>query len=309
MPDGTQCEPNKKFNKTWLIKNTGKLEWNESFPVKLVCIAGNIITADGSEYVDVAATKLNETSSISVELVAPSVSGNYFSEWVLSCNNFQFGPRIWCSIEVVDAENPAEDSPQQTQQEQPKNGLIIDLDNIKMNNSCFKPSNSYKPLNMSAFEALLSPNDQSRHDDTDDEFVVVPDCFDLSKKWKPPTTSDIEMELNKLKKSMLENSHENSYVNIKDRENESFDESIFRIKTPNGSETPSCSLTLNEDLIMLNSTESSDKRNEQVVIEMENSTQDAVKDEPKEEDATTIIGDNSDANAMPLIALLPANKM
>ncbi len=64
--------------KTWLIQNTGKLEWNLTFPVKLICIAGNIIINSENQSVDVANTKVNETASISVELMAPSNPGEFY---------------------------------------------------------------------------------------------------------------------------------------------------------------------------------------------------------------------------------------
>jgi hypothetical protein len=64
--------------KTWLIQNTGKLQWNFTFPVKLICIAGNIIINSENQSVDVANTKVNETASISVELMAPSNPGKFY---------------------------------------------------------------------------------------------------------------------------------------------------------------------------------------------------------------------------------------
>lgn len=77
MPDGTKCLPGMKFQKKWLIKNTGKLTWNtDAFPIKLNCIAGNIITQN--ESVNVEKTEVENTTIISVDLVAPNYSGKYF---------------------------------------------------------------------------------------------------------------------------------------------------------------------------------------------------------------------------------------
>lgn len=101
MPDGSQCEPGQRFDKTWLIKNVGNLEWSEvKFPVRLVCIAGNIAAVDDIDCVQVPETEVDDTASISVTLIAPPNEGTYFSEWVLCCNGFKFGPRIWCTIQV-----------------------------------------------------------------------------------------------------------------------------------------------------------------------------------------------------------------
>lgn len=151
MPDGTKCLPGIKFQKKWLIKNTGKLAWNnESFPVKLVCIAGNIPTQNG-EFVTVENTEVDNSTIISVDLIAPIMPGEYFSEWVLVCNNFKFGSRIWASIEVVDDSN-------------------------QLDSCSFRQSET------------------SSSDDFEDEFVVVPDCFDLKKNWKSKINTQNDLE-------------------------------------------------------------------------------------------------------------------
>lgn len=76
MPDGSKCEANMKFKKTWQLKNTGKLEWNSTdFQVKLVSIAGNIGIENDEFQVVVENTKPDETTSVSVDLVAPSYPG------------------------------------------------------------------------------------------------------------------------------------------------------------------------------------------------------------------------------------------
>jgi hypothetical protein len=150
MPDGTKTLPGIKFQKKWLIKNTGKLAWNtESFPVRLVCIAGNITAQN--EFVNVEKTEQDCSTTVSVELTAPLIPGEYFSEWVLVCEQFQFGPRIWASIEVVSDLNES-------------NPMLSDTLNFTKSSS-------------------LS-------DDLDDEFVVVPDCFDLNKNWKSNKCND-----------------------------------------------------------------------------------------------------------------------
>ncbi len=45
MADGSKVPPNRKFQKQWLIKNTGQLAWDnncDKFQVQLVCIGGDI---------------------------------------------------------------------------------------------------------------------------------------------------------------------------------------------------------------------------------------------------------------------------
>jgi hypothetical protein len=59
------------------------------------------MTENNCDYVNISTTKPGETVNVCVDLIAPVHSGKFSSEWVLSVNGFTFGPRIWCSIEVV----------------------------------------------------------------------------------------------------------------------------------------------------------------------------------------------------------------
>lgn len=158
MPDGTKFPPNREFQKQWLIKNKGKLSWNK-FPIQLVCIAGNISTLN-EEKVNVAPIDTDSTVQVNVNLASPSHPGEFYTEWALVCNGFQFGPRLWCSIQVEDVE--------------------INEEKLKYE-SCFSE---------------------------DDEFVVVPDCFDLTKKWKPDYLSRNEIYKNTLEMNQLLNENE-----------------------------------------------------------------------------------------------------
>lgn len=75
VPDGTQLRPNVKFEKMWMLKNTGKLEWShETFPVKLICVSGNIFVLNDN-HVDVKNTAQNEIATVSVNLMTPSKPG------------------------------------------------------------------------------------------------------------------------------------------------------------------------------------------------------------------------------------------
>lgn len=185
IPDGTKCEPSTKFRKTWLIKNTGKVSWSDdNFNVKLVNISGNINTTDRKEYVDVPTTLPNESVNVSVDLIAPNHPGKYSTEWVLTCNGFTFGPRIWCSIEVVD-------------------DVLKEKNDVNPVVQSFSANSSQNLLNL---DATFSDNISNINGETsDDEFVVVPDCFDLTKKWKK--TDQFE-NLNKISENTnKENEH------------------------------------------------------------------------------------------------------
>jgi hypothetical protein len=194
VPDGTKCEPNTKFNKTWLLKNTGKIDWSErKFPVKLLCTGGNLRSISG-EYVTVAETTVNETASVSVEFLAPPVSGPYFSEWTLACNGFRFGPRVWCTIEVTD--DTRRDAEARCNVIDAKNmsksavaSLGSSIDSTPMATvsptSATNDDSLYKKIDSATRSTSINSNSSAKCDDLDDEFVVVPACFDLSKKWKP----------------------------------------------------------------------------------------------------------------------------
>jgi hypothetical protein len=173
MPDGTKCDPNVKFQKTWLIKNVGKLNWtDDKFPVKLVCIAGNIMPEGNVDCVNVMETRLNQTASVSVELIAPPVEGTYFSEWVLCCHGFTFGPHIWCTIEVTSGADANHSSDNNSNNEE-ENRFIESVVGQKKHHHLTSPP-SPRSHHLSGFGV----------EDLDDEFVVIPDCFDLDKKWK-----------------------------------------------------------------------------------------------------------------------------
>lgn len=184
VPDGTQLRPHVKFEKMWMLKNTGKLEWShETFPVKLTCVSGNIFVLNDN-HVDVKNTVSSEIATVSVNLMTPSKPGSYFSEWRLSCNGYQFGPKIWCSIEVVDDKVAAAEAAGgvnslvdlTTPVERP---TTISTAATSFNNS----SDSFEEVNTSSFH----DNDDGEAEadkNFEDDILVVPDCFDLAKEWK-----------------------------------------------------------------------------------------------------------------------------
>lgn len=177
MPDGSQCDPGVKFEKCWIVKNTGKLDWSEANcgdgGVKLVCIAGNILPENDIECVDVNETRVGDVARISVALIAPPTPGTYFSEWVLCCTGggFKFGPRIWCTIQVVGSNNVSS-----------ADGTVERKD-LSLVESMYS-ERAAKRQQQQQQQKLQQRRDASlAHEDVDDEFVVIPDCFDLDKKW------------------------------------------------------------------------------------------------------------------------------
>jgi hypothetical protein len=139
----------------------------------LVCIGGNISNIE-EDSVLVNFTQLNEKLNVGVNLIAPSTPGEWYTEWTLVCRGFQFGPRLWCSIIVIESENDK----------------------------------------LANFEKNFSD---------EDEFVVVPDCFDLNKKWKPEMNKT--NILNDQNKKSIINDLENSYFEVSEQIENKTDES------------------------------------------------------------------------------------
>ena len=230
MPDGSKCAANANFQKVWQIKNTGKLSWHDNvFPVKLICIGGTLL--NNSPSVSVANTKVNETASISVDLTTPAFAGSFFSEWVLSCNGFQFGPRVWCTIHVVDEnENQSLCSNYAPPPHVPTSQIFDTI--IQMSNEMPCCSTQVLvPTSRCEFEQNINRASSSVDEDLDDEFVVVPDCFDLTKKWTPTaeTTREADQEeATVVLASTIPSQSDNSSEEVKIRQEESKSEEIER---------------------------------------------------------------------------------
>jgi hypothetical protein len=222
MPDGAKCEPDFKFKKIWLLKNNGKLVWNgeSSNVVELVCKSGQESEDEIEKITKIEMTKPDETTFVSVELKAPSKPGIYHTEWVLSCDGFQFGPRIWCTIEVIDNKKESiessnisirnESTNESESIEQETEDLLVDFRSNDSTTETTTPTTSRSDnlKNTTDYELLElnSPpqssshshsnsnsikNSELRFDSDDDDFVVVPDCFDLTKKWHLTTSDDL----------------------------------------------------------------------------------------------------------------------
>ena len=112
-----------------------------------------------------AATEVGATVQVSVNLVSASEPGDFYSEWAFVCRGFQFGPRLWCAIEVAEKELTEEDKQLATSQ-------FLDSD------------------------------------DQDDEFVVLPDCLDLSKEWRPDLSKDLEASYLEIEQQIDQTLHE-----------------------------------------------------------------------------------------------------
>jgi len=110
-PDGTYVAPGTAFTKTWRIKNVGSCTWTTSY--SLVFVNGSQM--GGASPIPLTMTVApNTTVDLSVNLVAPSTTGNYRGYWMLRNNysqNFGIGyggtHAWWVDINVSGSATPA----------------------------------------------------------------------------------------------------------------------------------------------------------------------------------------------------------
>jgi hypothetical protein len=109
IPDGMVFTPGKQFTKTWEIKNTSTCTWDTSY--KIIFWNGDIL--GGAYYYNLPQMVApGQTLPISLQLVAPSSSAVYTSEWMLQTpDNINFGvgqysAPFYTKIEVTDAAKP-----------------------------------------------------------------------------------------------------------------------------------------------------------------------------------------------------------
>ena len=80
IPDGTVLDPGESFTKTWRLKNAGTCSWTPSYAV--VFSNGDSMNGPASQALT-ANVNPGQTIDISVNLKAPSTSGNYTGYWKL----------------------------------------------------------------------------------------------------------------------------------------------------------------------------------------------------------------------------------
>lgn len=105
VPDGTVFTPAAEFTKVWRLQNTGSCAWNSSYA--FVFVSGNRLSSTTA----VSLPKVvypGENVDIGVDMIAPSQSGSYKSNWMLSdANGRTFGvgndaqTPVWVDIRVA----------------------------------------------------------------------------------------------------------------------------------------------------------------------------------------------------------------
>ena len=100
VPDGTVLEPGARFAKTWNVRNSGNAAW--PLGVKLMHIANDDLSVEPGRAIDVVPLHAGNVANISVEMVAPAVTGRARSTWRLqTADGRYFGTKMWCEIDVA----------------------------------------------------------------------------------------------------------------------------------------------------------------------------------------------------------------
>lgn len=99
-PPELALAPGQSFSVSWRIRNTGDCRWTTGYSVNL---------ADGShmggEYYTSLSRRIspNATYLLTLDLLAPTIPGNYHTEWELMDADYApFGPRLALDVEVSD---------------------------------------------------------------------------------------------------------------------------------------------------------------------------------------------------------------
>lgn len=102
IPDDTVFAPGTSFTKVWEISNTGTCAWTTAYTI--VFHSEQQFGAPASNVIAGVNVNPGETVQISLEMVAPSEPGTYFSHWVLMNalgETFQIGgTTLWAKIVV-----------------------------------------------------------------------------------------------------------------------------------------------------------------------------------------------------------------
>ena len=97
IPDGTNIQAGKSFVKTWTIQNNGTCAWSTSY--KFAFISGDAM--NGTSVAIANAVPAGQQAKVSVNLTAPTASGNYKGYWRMQTDQGQyFGDSPWVAITV-----------------------------------------------------------------------------------------------------------------------------------------------------------------------------------------------------------------
>ncbi|MCP4414991.1 MAG: hypothetical protein GY805_00110 [Chloroflexi bacterium] len=108
IPDDTRLQAGSTFVKTWRLKNTGNVAWDNDY--KLVFVDGSAMTKKTTQ--SLPNVQPGQEANFSITFTVPAQSGTYFSDWRLQDNQGNlFGDFVFTRIISVD--------------ERPSNGAFV----------------------------------------------------------------------------------------------------------------------------------------------------------------------------------------
>ena len=103
IPDHTEMYAGQEFTKTWELQNSGVTAWTSSY--YLAFVSGDIM--DGENTVIGETVAVGSNIEISIDMVAPTTSGEYTGYWqMVNDNGTTFGDMIYVIITVTDDSTP-----------------------------------------------------------------------------------------------------------------------------------------------------------------------------------------------------------
>ena len=97
IPDGTKFDPGDTFEKSWRLSNTGTCDWTADF--KFAYVGGDLFGSDTTKIRQ--RVNVGNTMDFSLQMVAPSGSGNVVSNWQMATDDGHlFGPVLTVSIKL-----------------------------------------------------------------------------------------------------------------------------------------------------------------------------------------------------------------
>lgn len=102
IPDGTVVYAGQALAKTWRVRNTGQTTWGAGY--QLVFLSGEQMNA--ASPLSIPSATPNATADLSINLTAPSASGEHVGYWQLrNPQGTYFGPRLFVKIYVQSSTN------------------------------------------------------------------------------------------------------------------------------------------------------------------------------------------------------------
>lgn len=103
IPDGSQVKTGSTFVKTWRIKNSGKVRWQQRYLVRLTPLGNGL--CHSVEKISVPHTAPGQSVDLSVEFTAPTIPGSCRTDWKMtdSAGTLMFPdhPALFSIVQVV----------------------------------------------------------------------------------------------------------------------------------------------------------------------------------------------------------------